>query len=131
MNESKIDKMIQAVDALKDESFDWKTFNCGFAAATIAQAYCGKDYAENFRPFCEGKLTAMRIIKKAGGLEFIMDDLGFEEIPVSFARRCDCVLSSGKAASLGIVYDGRRAVFPTQFGLGFIDVSECRKAWRI
>jgi hypothetical protein len=123
--------MLEAVAMLSGKHFDWATFNCGLAAADIAMAYCDKDYAEKFRPLCQGHLSAARIVKKAGGMINLMDSLGFESIPVSLARRCDCVLSSGKLASFGIVYDGLRAVFPTKFGLGYINVLECQKAWRV
>ena len=131
---SREDKLVEAVEALRGRPFDWKTFNCGLAAAEIARAYCGKDHAEKFRPLCEGRLSAMRIVRKAGGLANIMEDLGFEEIPVNFARRGDCVLSKGKGRAreaLGIVCSGRRAVFPTKYGLGYIDALQCAKGWRV
>ncbi len=121
----------RAVEKYRHERFDWATFNCGLAAASIAMSYCGIDHAKKFRPLCRGRLSAMRIVKKAGGLAGLMDSLGFDEIPVSEAEVCDCVLSPGKFASLGIVHDEIRAVFPTSFGLGYIDVEQCQKAWRV
>ena len=129
--ETRETRLLQAVEHHKHDRFDWATFNCGLAAATLAMSYCGIDHAEKFRPLCHGRLSAMRIAKAAGGLGKLMDSLGFAEIPISQARVCDCVLSSGRLASLGIVCDEKRAVFPTPFGLGYIDVEHCQKAWRV
>lgn len=128
---SREDKLIEAVEKYRHRSFDWRNFNCGLAAALIAKEYCGKDYGEKFRPLCEGKLSAMRLVRKHGGLDKLMDSLDFEEVPVPMAKRGDCVLSASKHPALGIVYDGLNAVFPTQFGLAFVKVFDCRKAWKV
>lgn len=133
MCKSREDKLIEAVERLRTTPFDWREFNCGLAAAEIASSYCGKDYAEKFRPLCQGRYTATKLVLKAGGLDNIMDDLGFEEISLKMARRGDCILVGGikKRQALGIVYDGKRAVISTSFGLAYVKVLECAKAWRV
>jgi hypothetical protein len=131
--ESREDKLIKAVERYRHKAFDWKTFNCGLAAADIASSYCNRDYAEKWRPLCSGRISAMKAVLRAGGLEQVVDDLGLECISVKMARRGDVVLTTEdrRTQALGIVYDGARAVFPTQFGLAYVNVFNCAKAWRV
>ena len=135
---SREDLLNESIAANIDRKFDWSNFNCALSAAEIAKAYCGKDHGEKFRKLCSGPLAAARIIRKAGGLDGIMDELGFEAVPLSLAKRGDCVLKTWDheakqtlRKSLGIIVDGRKAIFFTRNGKAFVDVLKCDKAWKV
>lgn len=136
LGKSREQRLVEAFGALRRERFDWGEFNCGFAAATLAEAYCGVDYAAEFRPFVSGPLSAMRLVAEAGGLAALVDGLGLERCGVAEARRGDAVLLAwtnerGKRReALGIVIDDR-AAFSNRDGLRLIRARECEVAWRL
>lgn len=120
---------------LRRRPFDWKTFNCALAAAEIARPYADIDFPaiDKLRDKCKGKLSALRIIKQAGGLDKIVDGLGLERIEVSYARRGDCLMFGEELAeqTLGINYDGALAVVPGETQLGFMRVLDAKAAWKV
>lgn len=132
---SKAVALADAIQALRNEAFDWRNHNCALTAATIVETYTGIDYAADFRPFCESPLSAMRTLKKAGGLEKVMMNLGFKQRPVKMAQRGDVMLlrweHKGRAReALGILVD-HRAVFTGRDGLEFRPQLDCAAAWRV
>ena len=58
-----------AINKIRRNRFDWADWNCAIASARVAKTYCGIDYSERYFSECKGMLSALRIVKNAGGLD--------------------------------------------------------------
>lgn len=95
-----------AIQEWRTKPFVWGKNDCCLGAANVYLKLYGKDYAEEWRGYTTA-LGAYRHLKKAGGMEGIMNKLGFVEVPVNFARRGDIVIypTNPTGPSMGIMLE--------------------------
>lgn len=117
--------------------FAWGANDCCLFTCDAILAITGCDLAEGIRGTYDSALTAARVVADLGGIERIAEtrtaDFGFAELSrVLGARRGDVVLfdTADRGPALGICV-GHMAAFVGPDGLGFVPLSDCRRAWRI
>jgi hypothetical protein len=124
-----------AFETIRQRGFRWDSRNCALGAFSLHAAYHGADYARRYRGTVRGgALAAMRRLKEEGGLEGVLETLGFVEIPKGKARRGDLAIyrwdRHGKAReALGAVVDSRVALQDRE-DWQFRTLSRCASFWR-
>lgn len=118
-----------------DRPFSWASHNCALFAADWVKEATGIDPAAELRPRIFGPLSAMRILRDAGGLTILVDEActrhGWPTVPVAHANRGDLVLTltdSGPAVGVSL---GHCAAFPGLHGLTFKTRAQLWRAWQI
>jgi len=136
---SREEKAKEAIEQIKSGRFNWANWNCAIAAAQVAKSYCGIDYSEKYFSKCKGMLSALRIVKKAGGLGRLIEETDLVEIPHEQSQIGDFALgeinlmkrSIPHRQSLGIVCDNGTAIFPSMNGYFRLDLENCIKIWEV
>lgn len=115
--------------------FSWVDQNCALFAADWVKELTGIDPAAEFRSRILGPLSAMRIVRQAGGITVLVDDAcsahGWPSVPLFFARRGDLVLTEtdhGPAVGISL---GHSAAFAGSSGLTFQSKALLWRAWQI
>lgn len=122
--------VIQTVEDYRHEPFDWATFNCALASATMAEVWTGIDYAESWRHLCSGRISSTRIVLKHGWTK-LMTESGLSVIDVENASIGDFVLTAGKGRqqAIGVVYSDTKSAVPTIYGMGNVKTLLCDRAF--
>ena len=128
-----------AINKIRRNRFDWADWNCAIASARVAKTYCGIDYSERYFSECKGMLSALRIVKNAGGLDNLISSSGLKEITAEDSQIGDFALgeinlknkSIPHRQSLGIACGDGTAIFPSMFGYFYLDLINCVKIWEV
>lgn len=125
--------LVEAFEELKGRPFDWGDGNCALTAAKLVEAYSGVDYGAAYRARCGSALGSMRLLRKLGGLAGVLDELGFVEVPVAYAKRGDVLLyrfahKGREVEALGVLID-TRAAFAGLEGMELVEAYLCESAW--
>ncbi len=119
----------------RERAFCWRAHNCALFAADWVRELTGVDLAERFRPKVEGPLSALRIVRQAGGLTVLVDEActarGWPSVPAAYARRGDLVLTPtehGPAVGISL---GHSSAFAGPSGLTFQSPAHLFRAWQI
>ncbi len=116
------------------------TNDCSLFVADAIVAITGADVATDYRGKYDSKESAFLLIRQLTGGSTVEDVAehefpkhDFKEVPVLFAQRGDAVLLDGdEGLALGIVHlDGKHALFVSTNGLNKIELSKCKRAWRV
>lgn len=84
------------LEQIRNEPFVWGKNDCLTFCANYYLAKHGKDYAEQWRGTYTTELEAYRILRKEGGTEPLLTNLGFTKLDnVAMAMRGDVVLYRG------------------------------------
>ena len=115
--------------------FSWSANNCALFAADWVRELTGWDPAAELRPKIHGPLSAMRIVRQAGGVTVLVDEAcaaqGWPSVPVTYARRGDLVVTvtdNGPAVGISVGHGG---VFVGPQGLTFKSRASLWRAWQI
>ncbi len=125
-----------AFETVQARGFDWERRNCGLGAASMVAALLKRDLAAPYRAECSSALGAMRLLKRKGGFEGILAEVGLVEISPLMARRGDVALyrfesrAGRPREALGVALD-YRAAFPGLDGMVMIPLAKCSRAWRV
>jgi hypothetical protein len=130
------ERLDQAIDAARNQSFSYGSFDCALFAASCVEAMTGVDYAAELRGY-DSRIDAYRIVAKFGSLEAMITSLlQREPMHPSRATIGDVVLASvdlapGESGDCIGVCTGVRFRAPTEKGLAAFSMSAARLAWRI
>jgi hypothetical protein len=131
------ERLDQFVAGAIDKYFEWGSFDCCLFSCDAVLAITGVDLAADFRGSYSSELGAARLLAKYRGVEGIAWKVAAEhsilEVPVLMAQRGDIVIMDGeRGPTLGIVAPhGDKALFLGVDGMAAVELSKCRKAWRI
>tara|TARA_R110000851_G_scaffold250095_2_gene402549 strand:- start:423 stop:824 length:402 start_codon:yes stop_codon:yes gene_type:complete len=122
--------VIQTIEDYRHKPFNWATFNCALASATMAEVWTGIDYAAEWRPLCSGRISSTRIVLKNGWSK-LMTQAGLTVIDVEDASIGDFVLTEGKGKqqAIGVVYSDTTSAVPTIYGMGNVQTLCCATAF--
>lgn len=115
--------------------FRWGEQDCCKFAATLVEAMSGQDLARGFGRY-KGQLGAARILKRAGGVEGLMEGVaarhGMQEWPgVAYARRGDvCLIKTEGGEALGVCV-GQKIAGAGPNGVELVPIEQARRAWRV
>jgi hypothetical protein len=122
------------VAANEREAFAWGTRDCVMFAAGAVAAIAGKDPAHHWRGQYASALGAARIFRNWGGFEEMVATIagaeGFDEQPVTMARRGDLVLLAGKWPAAGVCL-GLYSAFTGPKQIVMVKTAQCSRAWRV
>lgn len=90
---------------LYNTPFKWGEQDCMLAAANYYLDTTGIDYAKDFRGKYSTAISAYRLLVKAGGMEQVLKNIGFNEIPVTMGHTGDVALQylTKQGYQMGIV----------------------------
>lgn len=132
-------RLNEAIAARLRVRFAFGAHDCCLFAADVVQAMTGLDPAARFRDRYRTAHGAARVLKRAGGLEPLMEQIaaahGMPEVPPLTAQRGDVVLLDAEPdtvnPALGVVApDGRIAAAGPDW-LAFLPLRAARRAWRV
>jgi hypothetical protein len=100
------------IEEWSKQPFQWGVNDCCTGVCNVFQTLYGVDYAKQYRGTYHTALGALRHIKKSGGLQNMVVQCGFVEVPVNLAKRGDWAMTQDERGyeSLGIMVDGK-AIF--------------------
>lgn len=136
------ERMKEALAARKDTLFAWGHHDCVLFACYVIEATCGIDFAKDFCCKYATEPEACEIIKDyaGGGIEEAVEKIALEykceEVPPSFAQRCDVMLGEVlihgdvMGDSIGVCL-GEFVAFAAPIGFVQLPISATRRAWRI
>jgi hypothetical protein len=133
-------KLALFVEEKRGSPFSWGNNDCALFTADWLILLTGIDCGASLRGGYNDGLGAARVLKRRGGLENLIERImkqhGWEEIPVTLARRGDVALldvpESGQSmpSAVGVVV-GRMVAMAGPYGANFAELKACRRAWRI
>lgn len=92
-------KFFKIVDEEFSKPFDWQTNNCGLFVGRIYSRIYGKDFTKGLKGRYKDEKGAWKFIKRKGGWEKVLPNLGLEEKSVTQLKRGDVVIADN---ALGI-----------------------------
>lgn len=123
------------VAAHEQTPFSWGTHDCIMFACGGIEAVTGHDPAHHWRGKYSTAMQAARIFKDWGGFEEMIATIaggeGFDEQPITMARRGDLVLlQQGKRPVAGICL-GVFSAFAGPEHLTMVKTAACSRSWRV
>jgi len=123
------------VSAREREPFAWGRHDCILFACGAIDAIIGKDPAHHWRGAYSTALQAARIFKAWGGFEEMVATIagaeGFDEQPVTMARRGDLVLLQQDRWPAAGVCLGVLSAFVGKEHLIMVKTAACSRSWRV
>ena len=135
-------RMNAAINEARGREFEYGTFDCCLAAATVIEAMTGTDLMADFRGRYKSAAGAARLLKETGYptlLKMLISHIpehGGKRIPVAKAGIGDLVLTkvalhdAAMGQACGICC-GRFALFPGQTGWTSLSMKHVHAAWRV
>lgn len=121
-------RVATTLEAARERPFVWGEFDCCLFAADVIAAQTGTDLAKELRGRYRTELGAARVLKKAGGIEALLD-AHFSRVPPGMAQRGDVLLFDGEQGpTLGVFFGQIWAT--TQQGVAVVSV-EPLIVWRV
>ena len=111
--------------------FEWGKFDCSIFAVRCADALTGRSVESDIKRHYSDKKTAIKWLKKGGGLEALTSQFYGEPVSSNELKRGDLALidhDNGKSLS---VYDGDYVIGASHNGLLFLPSDCVIKGWRI
>ena len=131
-------RLDRVICAVRYRPFIWGDFDCCLFPADAVDAVCGTEIAAGWRGRYKTAKGAVRLLRRAGGIDKVMAGIG-PEIPPLMAQRADVVALPASAAAaigettgliLGICL-GDRIASVAPDGLCFLPFALAERAWRI
>jgi hypothetical protein len=129
------------LESQRDLPFVWSEHDCSMFVADVILAHTGVDIAAEFRGKYTDAASAKEVIHTVTGgstvedaAAYVAKQHGMKELTsVLYAQRGDMViLDTEEGPAVGIVHlNGQHAVFVAQDGLHKVEVTKCRRAWRV
>jgi hypothetical protein len=126
----KYKKLHDFIASRQNTPFKWGENDCCFFACDAVLAMTGVDHSVNFRGKYDDEKSALRVVKKAGGIRAIASVALGAEIKPQMAQRGDVVLLEIPKPTLGIC-TGSVVVAPGENGINFISLDQATCAWRV
>lgn len=126
-------KLQTLVENRRRAPFQWGVNDCLLWPADVAYALTGEDPALEFRGTYDSALSAMRIVKGAGGIgKLISQQLRRIPTSVRLAQRGDVLLYNQDGRLCGGVCLGDTGAFLSKSGLTFIPMKHVEPiCWRV
>lgn len=113
------------------QPFVWGSNDCVLFAADCVQAMTDVDLAADWRGQWDDQSSAVRVIVRVGGLEAVVQKLGFRPVPPLFAQRGDVVLHRREGVDALAVCVGNALAAPGETGLIFFALEHGVVAWHV
>lgn len=123
-----LEKVIQAAEK---KEFSYGTHDCCLFTADCVDAIMGTSIAQMHRGQYDAD-TQEAYFNNVGGVEGLIAAQGFEEIPITMARRGDVILTSLPGNPLGVIDNsGQRIAVAAPKKIAFISLDNAIRAWRV
>lgn len=123
------------ISANEHQAFVWGSHDCILFATGAIEAITGHDPANHWKGRYHSPLSAARIFKNWGGFEEMIATIaggeGFEEEPVTMARRGDLVLLHQRRWPNSGICLGVWSAFAGPEHITLVKTAECVRAWRV
>lgn len=127
----------RVVERFRKVRFEWGVFDCRIFAAAFVDARCGTDWERKLNrelPMYHDALSAVRVVKAAGGWENIVTEFLGPPVPTNEAEFGDVILGHAnppleRTVALGIC-DEEYFMAPGDNGLVWLPMSNALRCWK-
>lgn len=126
------ERLFALIEARRDTPFEWSAHDCCTFAADAVHEMTGVDPIADLRGKWDDEVSALRLLKKHGGIEALASERLGEQVAPAFAQRGDVVLHTltGREA-LGVCVGDRFAAVADTVGVELVPMSAAVRAWRV